>query len=151
MARKGKTSAFWPLAQNRTVHYHGGMNVPEYDPDAPAATDAQTVLYRGRTHVRRRVERLRRLAALEATTLLMLLIVAVPLKHLAHVPAAVAVMGPIHGLVFLGYAWTLIENSSAEGWKNGKLMRLFFVGLLPFGGYVTATALGREAARLPAR
>jgi len=44
MARKGTKLAFWPLAQNRTVHYHGGMNVPEYDPDAPAATDAQTVL-----------------------------------------------------------------------------------------------------------
>jgi len=96
-------------------------------------------------------ERLRRLAALEAATLLLLLLVAVPLKHLGHVPAAVAVVGPVHGLVFLSYCWTLIETSSAEGWSGGETTRLLLVALVPFGGFITAASLGRKAARSPAR
>jgi len=101
----------------------------------------------------RPVGRLRRVAALEAATLLMLLLVAVPLKHLAHVPAAVAVMGPIHGLVFLTYCWTLIETSSAEGWGSREMTRLLLFALVPFGGFITAGSLGRKitAARSSAR
>lgn len=93
----------------------------------------------------RAIGRLRRVAVLEAATLLMLLLVAVPLKHLAHVPTAVAVMGPIHGLMFIAYGWTVIETSSAEDWSGGETARLLLVALVPFGGFITAVSLGRKA------
>ena len=42
-------------------------------------------------------------AAAEATTLLLLVGVTVPLKHLADWPTAIQVLSPIHGLAFVAY------------------------------------------------
>ena len=39
----------------------------------------------------------------EGATLLLLMLVAVPLKRLAGMPEAVSVMGPIHGAAFVAY------------------------------------------------
>ncbi len=43
---------------------------------------------------------------LEATTLVLPVGVAVPLKHVAHLDLAVKIMGPVHGAAFLAYVWT---------------------------------------------
>ncbi len=54
----------------------------------------------GPEHVRLERSQLRRLevvSLVEATTLIFLVGVAVPLKHFAGEPAAVTVMGPVHG------------------------------------------------------
>ncbi len=59
----------------------------------------------GPEHVRLELSQLRRLelaSLVEATTLVLLVGVAVPLKHFAGQPTAVAVMGPIHGLASVG-------------------------------------------------
>jgi Domain of unknown function (DUF3817) len=43
----------------------------------------------------------------EGLTLVLLVCVAVPLRHLAGWPVVTAVMGPVHGLAFLFYVWTV--------------------------------------------
>ncbi|GGA91284.1 hypothetical protein GCM10011491_19110 [Brucella endophytica] len=79
---------------------------------------------------------LRTLALAEAVTLLILLFVAVPLKHLAGMPEATRVMGPIHGLMFLAFSWATIRSLS-EGLIVGRdAVRLFIGACLPFGGIV---------------
>lgn len=87
----------------------------------------------------------RRLAlasALEGTTLLLLLLVAVPLKHFAGLPVAVHMMGPAHGLAFAFYAWSVIEAAAALGWSGGEVARLLAAALVPFGAFRNFGILG---------
>ena len=79
---------------------------------------------------------LRILALAEAATLLMLILVAVPLKHAAGIAGATRIMGPIHGLMFLAFCWAL-----ARSWSEGLISaqdsaRLVIGACLPFGGLV---------------
>jgi integral membrane protein len=55
------------------------------------------------------VRRLRYASLLEGTTLLLLLGIAVPLKHIFGWDMGVRVMGPIHGLAFVSYTWLVIN------------------------------------------
>ena len=72
----------------------------------------------------RQLRRMRAASLLEGSTLLLLVVVAVPLKHLAGMAAATAVMGPIHGLAFLVYVWMLIQTVSGGGWSRSETIRL---------------------------
>ncbi|MDR6820983.1 integral membrane protein [Neorhizobium sp. 2083] len=79
---------------------------------------------------------LRWFALAEATTLLVLVLVAVPLKHFAGIPDATRVMGPIHGLAFLVFCYAVIRSAS-EGWlTKGEVARLLIGAFIPFGGFV---------------
>ena len=49
------------------------------------------------------LRRMRVVSLIEGSTLLLLLLVAVPLKHLAGIFVATRIMGPVHGLAFLAY------------------------------------------------
>lgn len=74
-------------------------------------------------------------SALEGTTLLLLLLVAVPLKHFAGLPMAVRMMGPAHGLAFAFYVWSVIEAGAALGWGRAEVARLLAAALVPFGAF----------------
>ena len=94
----------------------------------------------------RRLElaQLRRLeiaSVLEATTLVVLVCVAVPLKHLSHYDAAVRVMGPVHGLAFLAYVWTALQTVTGGGWSGRATTRLFLTAFIPFAGFTTPAFL----------
>ena len=82
------------------------------------------------------LRRLRLAGWIEGTTLLLLIGVAVPLKHQAGLPQAVSLMGPLHGLAFLAYLAFAVEAVSFGGWSRREAARLFLVGLLPFGTFV---------------
>jgi integral membrane protein len=49
------------------------------------------------------LSKIRLIALLEGSTLLLLLFVALPLKYKLGIPMAVSVMGPIHGIAFMFY------------------------------------------------
>ncbi len=79
---------------------------------------------------------LRLLSIAEAVTLLSLLLIAVPLKHLAGIGEVSRILGPIHGLTFLAFLWVI-----AQAWSEGLIarrdaMRLFIGATLPFGGII---------------
>ncbi len=80
----------------------------------------------------------------EAATLLLLVFVAMPLKHLASLPKIVEVMGPLHGIAFAFYAWTLIEAVAAGGWSRSDVVRLALAALVPFGGFANLGWLHRR-------
>lgn len=84
----------------------------------------------------------------EGITLVLLVLVAVPLKHLAGYPAATAFMGPIHGLAFLIYVWMLIQTTSGGGWSKSETLRLMIAAFIPFGAFANERALARREAAL---
>lgn len=87
---------------------------------------------------------LRRAAIAEALTLLALFCVAMPLKYFAEIPAAVSVLGPIHGLTFVVFL-CFVVRSWAEGQINGMgVARLFAGALVPFGGFINERWLSRQ-------
>jgi len=91
-----------------------------------------------------RLSRLRLCCLLEATTLLILLLVAVPMKHLAGLPWAVSLMGPLHGLVFLGFCWK-VANAAALGDIDTRTgFKLVLFACLPGGGFYSWKLLDRE-------
>ncbi len=88
------------------------------------------------------------LSVLEATTLVLLVAVAVPLKHIAGWNVAVHVMGPVHGLAFLGYRWAAIQAIAEGGWSRSEAVRLFAVAFIPFAGFANARLIARKSAAL---
>lgn len=93
-----------------------------------------------------RLRRLRQASLLEGTTLLVLLLVAVPLKHLAGWDGAVKLMGPLHGLAFLCYAWLAVQLVAEADGRWTDTARLIGLAVVPFGGFVGAARLARRAA-----
>ncbi|MDZ5460080.1 DUF3817 domain-containing protein [Azohydromonas lata] len=79
---------------------------------------------------------LRRCALAESVTLLLLLCVAVPLKHAAGWPWGVNVMGPLHGLAFVLYGWRLLVTATYAGWPVTLTLRLAAAAFLPLGGWL---------------
>jgi integral membrane protein len=92
------------------------------------------------------LRRLRTFALWEGSTLLLLVCVAVPLKHLAGWPTGVAVLGPVHGLAFLAYLWAVAEAVSTGSWRRAEVARLLVGALVPFGACVNARWLRQRAA-----
>ena len=71
---------------------------------------------------------------LEPVTLLILLFLAVPLKHLAGWPSAVSVMGPVHGFAFLSLCWTVNHAVASRDIPARTGWRLVLAACVPFGG-----------------
>lgn len=88
---------------------------------------------------------LRLAATIEGATLLLLLTVAVPLKHLASLPQAVSMVGPVHGLAFLAYLWLLLNAAASQRWDKGLVARMVVAAFIPFGTFMAARFLARCA------
>lgn len=97
------------------------------------------------------IGRLRLAGFIEGTTLLLLLGVAVPLKHLAGLPLAVSLVGPLHGLAFVAYLVAAIEVVGAGELARRDAWRTTLVALLPFGTFMNDRFLARLQARQCAR
>jgi integral membrane protein len=97
------------------------------------------------------LRRMRVVSLIEGSTLLLLVLVAVPLKHVAGLTVATRIMGPVHGLAFLAYGWMLIRTVAGGGWSRADIVRLSIAALIPFGAFVNERALARRQAVLAAR
>ncbi|AMO93105.1 integral membrane domain protein [Collimonas fungivorans] len=84
------------------------------------------------------LRQLRMASIIEGASLLILLGIAVPLKHVAGIPAAVAVMGPLHGLTFIAYVWLAVNVISGAKWSKSDAVRILLGAVLPFGGFFNA-------------
>lgn len=86
---------------------------------------------------------LRVLSWLEGGSLLLLLLVAMPLKYLAGMPLAVRVVGSAHGLLFLGFCLVLLRTSLEQRWAWGRVLYLLVLCVLPGGVFGIERALRR--------
>jgi len=85
-------------------------------------------------------------SVLEGTTLLLLLGIAVPLKHIADIPQAVSLLGPIHGIAFITYLWLAINLAGQENWETSQLLRIIGAAFIPYGGFMTARYIRKRLA-----
>lgn len=81
----------------------------------------------------------------EGATLLLLLLIAVPLKRLAGLPEAVSLMGPIHGAAFLIYAMLVMKNASAQHITAKDALILLGAAFMPFGAFFVGGIFRRSA------
>jgi integral membrane protein len=84
------------------------------------------------------IRALRLLSIGEGITLLALVFVAVPLKHLGGFDLAVSILGPIHGITFLFYIRMVISTAASGLLRSDEAWRLVVVAFIPFGGFVNA-------------
>jgi integral membrane protein len=86
--------------------------------------------------VQRPIERLRRIAWLEGISFLVLLGIAMPLKYWGGMPAAVLVVGWVHGVLFVLFCWALLRAMQAADWPLRRGALVFVAALVPFGPFV---------------
>ncbi|RXT48398.1 DUF3817 domain-containing protein [Bradyrhizobium betae] len=83
-------------------------------------------------------------SVIEASTLALLLCVAVPLKHLWDWPGAVRAMGPLHGLAFIFYGWVLLQTVGAGVWPRRQIALLAASAFVPFAGFFASRYIRRH-------
>lgn len=82
------------------------------------------------------MRRLRALALAEATTLLLLVCGAVPLKYGAGMPLATSIAGPLHGIAFALFIWATLQQWGAGAITGAETRRLLLGSFVPLGGLV---------------
>lgn len=87
---------------------------------------------------------LRTIAMIEAVAFLLLLFVAVPLKHLAGIPGPVLVLGPIHGIAYLAYVWLIGREAVERAWPPSRAVWLAVAGLIPLAPFFIVRSLRSE-------
>ncbi|MBK7957294.1 MAG: DUF3817 domain-containing protein [Bacteroidetes bacterium] len=79
---------------------------------------------------------LRMIAFFEGLSLIVLMFIAVPLKHLMHDPLAVRVVGPIHGVLFVLFVlFTYLVASEKEWTFKSTTWKVYLSSLIPFGTF----------------
>ena len=98
-------------------------------------------------HVQLELAQLRRLelaSLVEATTLILLVGIAVPLKHLAGQPLGVTIIGPAHGIAFCFYTWTVVQTIAGGGWTRPEWVRIVVTAFVPIAGYTNLPLIRRK-------
>lgn len=90
------------------------------------------------------IGRLRVIGFTEGLSYLLLLGIAMPMKYLMDMPAAVKYVGWIHGLLFIGYVTALGAAALAHRWSLWLIVKALLAAVLPFGPFVFDRELRRE-------
>jgi integral membrane protein len=95
------------------------------------------------------IGRLRLVAWIEGWSYLLLLGVAMPLKYFADAPAAVRVVGSIHGGLFVLFCLALAHAMLSARWPVTRGALVFASSLVPFGTFAMDDSLRREQTATP--
>ncbi len=90
----------------------------------------------------------RMVALAEALTYLALL-TAVVVKRGFDGPDAVSVLGPIHGIIFLGYFVLTLLVREEQGWTGWQTVAVLVASALPFGGFVVNSRMVDDPSPAP--
>jgi integral membrane protein len=73
---------------------------------------------------------------LEGVSLIVLMFIAVPIKYLGGDESWVKLIGPIHGLFFVGFCYMAYAFGKKHGWNWRKMAPLLlFASFIPFGTF----------------
>jgi len=98
------------------------------------------------------VGRLRLIGYLEGISLLVLIFIAVPLKHYWNDPALVKGIGPIHGALFLLFLFFTISVGVEEKWKfKETTWKVLLACIIPFGTFYIDKHILKEIAEQKVR
>ena len=79
--------------------------------------------------------RLLKIGFAEGLSFLALLFIAMPLKYMADMPTPVRIVGMLHGVLFVMYAFALLHATITYQWKMKKALIAFLLSFLPFGTF----------------
>ena len=97
------------------------------------------------------ITRFRVAANLVGVGLLVLVLVAMPLKYLAHDDTVIGIHGPIHGLLYMIYVWCTIDLGMKAGWSLRRIVGVLLAGTVPVLSFVVERRMVRDLhARLTA-
>jgi integral membrane protein len=88
--------------------------------------------------------RLLKIGFAEGVSFLVLLFIAMPLKYMADMPTPVRIVGMLHGILFIMYAFALLQAKITYQWKLKKTLIAFLVSFLPFGTFFLKRILKKE-------
>jgi len=92
------------------------------------------------------VTRYRLMAYVVGVGLLVLVFVAMPLKYLGGNPAAVAVVGPVHGFLYMVYLVVALDLALRARWSLPRTVLVLLAGTIPFLSFVAERRITRELA-----
>ncbi len=72
---------------------------------------------------------------MEGVSFLVLLLIAMPLKYLAGLPAAVKHVGMAHGVLFVLYVLLVVVVGIERGWSVRKMGLALLASLVPLGTF----------------
>lgn len=90
------------------------------------------------------LERVFRVTALAEATSFLALLVATYFKYGHDEPVGVQILGPVHGLLFIGYVLLAFNIAPRAGWSVRTTVMVLVGAVLPFGGYVVERWLARR-------
>ena len=86
--------------------------------------------------MKKTLKNFRLLGFIEGTSLLVLLLIAMPLKYYAGITWVVPVVGMIHGLLFLAFMVSSLNVSHKLNWPIYFWLLVFFSSIVPTGTYL---------------
>ena len=101
------------------------------------------------TGYRAAVTRYRVMAWVVGVGLLILVLVGVPLEHLAGQPAVVAVVGPAHGFLYIVYLLFALDLAVRSRWRLSQTALVLLAGTVPFLSFVVERRVTRHMLRPP--
>ena len=91
------------------------------------------------------LSRFRWIAITEGISFLVLLLIAMPLKHFADFPLGVTVVGWAHGILFVAYLVIAVEVKMALNKSFWWYVKAFVASIIPFGTFVLEKQMQKEA------
>jgi integral membrane protein len=76
--------------------------------------------------------RYRTMAYVVGVWLIVLVLVAVPLKYLADQPRMVEIVGPVHGFLYMVYLVTAVDLAFRARWSPVRTVLVMLAGTIPF-------------------
>jgi integral membrane protein len=92
--------------------------------------------------------RYRLMAYVVGVVLLLLVLVAMPVKYAGGQPALVSTVGPVHGFLYIVYLLAAFDLARRCGWPLGRTLVVLLAGTVPFLSFVVER---RVTARLRSR
>ena len=78
--------------------------------------------------------------------LLVLVFVGIPLQVWGHDNGVVAVVGPVHGFLYIAYLVAAADLTRRAGWPMAQVLVAVLAGLVPFAAFVVERRVTRRAA-----
>ena len=75
--------------------------------------------------------------------LLVLVLVGMPLKYLGGDGTVVAIVGPIHGFLYMGYLLLTADLAYRDRWPVGRAVLVALAGTIPFVSFVAERRVTR--------
>lgn len=88
--------------------------------------------------------RYRVMAYVVGVWLLVLVLVAMPLKYLADQPRLVEIVGPVHGFLYMIYLVTAVDLAFRAKWPAVRAVLIMLAGTVPFVSFYAERRVTRE-------